>query len=81
MRCNSESDYRQPSKYNYYDNNYNYFWSSDAYDANTARSIQLRAQTYAILAALEEDIIMEMIMIVGIMNIIIHMAQDLTIHI
>lgn len=47
MRCNSESDYRQPSKYNYYDNNYNYFWSSDAYDANTARSIQLRAQTYA----------------------------------
>lgn len=34
-----------------------------------------------ILAALEEDIIMEMIMIVGIMNIIIHMAQDLTIHI
>ena len=47
MRCNSESDYRQPGKYNYYDNNYNYFWSSDAYDANTARSIQLRAQTYA----------------------------------
>lgn len=34
-----------------------------------------------ILTALEEDIIMEMIMIVGIMYIIIHMAQDLTIHI
>lgn len=42
----SESYYGE-SKYNYYGSNYDYFWSADSYDANTARSIQLRAQTYA----------------------------------
>lgn len=42
----SESYYGE-SEYNYYGNNYDYFWSADSYDANTARSIQLRAQTYA----------------------------------
>lgn len=42
----SESYYGE-SKYNYYESNYDYFWSADSYDANTARSIRLRARTYA----------------------------------